>query len=185
MNAHLAAPAPALPRTLGLLPIAFVCWAYTNYDHPAHLLWMCNLCNLLVAVGLLTNNLRVIWLGTLWLILGFPLWIVDIFVKDQFYSHSFFTHAVTTFIGLWAIRGRPARPRTWMLAWVFGVSVQAICRLWTPPSENINVAHSTYAAFSGWLNNYFVYWFITVSFFAVALSLTERGVTRFVALRPG
>lgn len=76
MNAHRSTGHPQYPRWLGLLPVAFVIWASTNHKHPAEVLWLCNVCNLLLAVGLFTDNLRVLWLAVLWLMLGAPLCLV-------------------------------------------------------------------------------------------------------------
>lgn len=170
-------------RALGLLPLAFAAWAYASYDHGIKILWMCNLCNLLLGVGLMTANLRIIWLATLWLILGSPLWVFDIIVQNQIFPHSFATHIAAPILGIWALRGQSARPGTWILAVAFGVSVQTICRFWTPPEFNINVSHVTYKGFSGWFDDYLVYWTLTVLSLAVILFVTERVLARFIAAR--
>ena len=181
MNSPRSAAATRRWRLLGLLPIGFVGWAYATYDHPAHLLWLCNVCNLLLAVALLTDNLRLLWVATLWLVLGTPLWVMDIFVKDRFYPHSVFTHVVAPVLGLVAVRGRAAPAWTWILAVALGLAAQAVCRLWTPPALNINVSHATYRAMTGWFDSYIVYWLLVVLAISAVHYTSQRMITRLLA----
>lgn len=181
MSADRSGVLAANARLVGLLPIGFVAWAMSTYDHPANLLWLCNVANLLLAIGLLIGHLRICWLAVMWLIVGAPLWVVDVFVKHQFFPHSVATHLIALLIGLWAIRGRAARRGTWLLATAFGLSVQAICRFWTPAELNINVAHATYKGFSGWFDHYLVYWTLSTLAIAGVLFAIERVLTRFIA----
>lgn len=176
-----------LPRLFGALPIAFFAVTLASHardDSAWTLLWMCNLCNLVLAAGLLLRRQRLIWLATIWLILGFPLWIWNTFLNNDFHLHSLFTHAVAPVMGLWAMRGQPALRGTWALAVLFGVAVQTLCRLVTPAELNINVSHATYKGLPGIFASYPVYAVFNIAVLAVALLAIEAALARVWAAAP-
>ena len=175
---------PGHPRLLGLLPLLFLGWALTTYESPWQLLWICNLCNLAMAIGLLAGSRRIIGLATLWLVLAAPLWVWDMFVQQQAYPHSFFTHLVCPGIGLVLLRGRVLPTGLWKWALGFGVLAQAASRALTPAEFNINVSHATYEGLGGFLSNYAVYWAMTFIAIGAALLLVQRVLERFW-LAPG
>lgn len=175
-------PSASQQRVLAVLPVAFIGWASTNHVHVTELLWLCNMSNLVLALGLVTDRPRLIWLATAWLVLGMPFWLLDVFVSHEFFWHAPFTHVVAPALGILVMRGRPPQPRTWMLAVAFGVALQAGCRWWTPQALNINISHTQYRGLSGWLDSsYMLYWLPTWVAIGVALFAIERLLTRWVA----
>lgn len=178
---------PGLPRLIGVLPIVFFAVTLASHarDHSAWtLLWMCNLCNLVLAAGLLLRRQWLIWVATTWLILGLPLWIWNTFLNSDFHLHSLFTHAVAPIVGLWAMRGRPAVRGTWMVATLFGAAVQGVCRAITPPELNINVSHASYKGLPDIFASYPVYATLNLIAFALALLAMEKTLARVWAAGP-
>jgi hypothetical protein len=178
---------PDPPRLLGVLPIAFFAAtliAHARDESAWTLLWMCNVSNLVLAAGFLLGRQWLIWLATLWLIVGLPLWIWNTILNDDLHLHSVFTHGVAPFMGLWAIRGRPPVRGAWALALLLGMSLQVFCHFVTPPELNINVSHATYKGLPDVFSSYPVYAALNTLAFAVALWAIEYALVRLWAARP-
>ena len=114
---------------------------------PEEALWMCHLGAALVGVGLLTSSTTTNAIGTLFLCVGTPLWVMYLAGGGEFYPTSCFPHIGGLAIGLYGVR-RLGLPRgTWWKAVVaLGVLI-LLCRLVTPPTANVNVA---FAIYPGW-----------------------------------
>jgi hypothetical protein len=130
---------------LGLL--ALVCYAVHGGFHVAHgrpldLLWACHLGAALVGIGLLGRSATVNAIGTLVLAVGTPLWLLELASGGEFLPTSLLTHVLALAIGLYGVRrlGMPAG--AWWKAVVATLALILLCRLVTPASANINVAHS-------------------------------------------
>ncbi|HYE74192.1 MAG TPA: hypothetical protein VEF04_12720, partial [Blastocatellia bacterium] len=66
-------------RLLGLLPLLFFILHavyYFNHGGLPHLLWMCNIGNLILAIGMLMDIPMLVRVAVAWLLPGLGLWIV-------------------------------------------------------------------------------------------------------------
>ena len=66
-------------RLLGLLPLFFFLAQAVHYwriNELGHLLWMCNIGNLLLAMGLFLEKERVVRLAAIWTIPGLLVWFI-------------------------------------------------------------------------------------------------------------
>ncbi len=138
-------------RWLGLLPAAFLAVAavvYVRAGTPGTLLWVCNVSNGLLAISMLAAWPRGIWIASLWLLAGVPLWLMDGFLGEGFQTHSFLTHFAAAAVGLVALRRLPRQRGVWWQAVAYAVSLQLPARLLTPPEENVNVAFTAYHSLS-------------------------------------
>lgn len=101
-------------RLAGLISIGGVAWAAWDYAHDSsllQLLWACNVAALVLGVGLLADNSRAIWSGTVLLVAAAPLWVVWVLTHGDNGIHALVTHVVSPALGLWVIRTRPVPPR--------------------------------------------------------------------------
>lgn len=135
------------PRVLALLPASFVTLAAimnarmgTLHD----LVWVCNAMNVALAISLAAGSARGIWISTMWLCVGTPLWIVDAWTNHDFMFHSFLTHFAATGVGLYALRFTPRPRHIWWQAALAGIGLQLLSRALTAPEHNINVAWGLY-----------------------------------------
>lgn len=104
--------------------------------------WICHLGALLIGAGLLTDRALPRAIGSLWLSLGTPLWIVDLMTHGEFLPTSLLTHGGGLAVAALAafLRGFP--PGAWWKALAAGAVVQRLTRLVTEPAANVNLAFS-------------------------------------------
>ena len=117
-------------RLLGLVPL--LNFAYVFHFHASRgtlpeLLWVCNVCSLLLGIGLLARWMTLVKTATVWLLVGAPLWAVEAARTDGWLAHSFVTHLLQPAIGIGVLRRFPARQRTWWIALAMLAVAQARC----------------------------------------------------------
>ncbi len=145
-------------RLLGLLPLSFFLihsLYYVRHGGLSHMLWMCNIGNLVLAIGLLLDQPSLIRLAVFWLIPGLPLWIWFLVMRGGWLLTSTFSHVGGSIVGLVAIQRVGCDRRAWFYAFAWFLLVQQICRMVTPSELNVNVAHRVYP---GWENVFSTYW---------------------------
>ena len=114
---------------------------------PEEVLWMCHLGAALVGFGLLSSSAITNGIGTLFLCMGTPLWVMYLAGGGEFYPTSCFPHLGGLAIGLYGVRRLRLRSGAWWKSVVALVTLILICRLVTPAQANVNVA---FAIYPGW-----------------------------------
>jgi hypothetical protein len=137
-------------KTLGLAALG--CYAIHAGFHvlngrPEEALWMCHLGAALVGVGLLCSSATTNGIGTVFLCIGTPLWLMYLAGGGAFYPTSTFPHLGGLAIGLYGVRRLGLPAGTWWKAVAALITLILMCRLVTPAHANINVAFAIYA---GW-----------------------------------
>ncbi len=161
-------------RLLGLLPLMFFCahaFYYWRRGEPAHILWMCNIGNLLLAAGLLLRRPQLTRVAAVWLIPGLPVWLLFVVRAWGFVPTSTLAHLGGLTVGLYALARVRVDRATWLHAFVWYLLVQFVCRLITPPALNVNLAHSVYEGWQGTFSAYWQFWLATTAAVAAALCL--------------
>ena len=148
-------------RLMGILPVCFFL-SHLSFHFsegtPEHLLWLCNLSNLVLAAGLFFQRPLLIRIAALWLIPGIPLWLWDMSRTGSAPLSTFLSHLGATIVAIIALAKVRAKPNVFIYAWVYGFLVQLICRYVTPPELNVNVAFQIYPGFDRIFHNYWHYW---------------------------
>ena len=114
---------------------------------PQNLLWSCNLGALLVAAGLLGRAPRATAVGALLLVLGEPIWMIDLLGGGELLPTAPLTHVGSLVLGLVGTRRLGLPAGTWWRAVLVIAIATAGARLAGPASENINLA---FALPRGW-----------------------------------
>ena len=114
---------------------------------PEEALWMCHLGAALVGAGLLSSSAITNGIGTLFLCIGTPLWVMYLAGGGEFYPTSCFPHLAGLAIGLYGVRRLGLPSGTWWRSVVALVTLILVCRLVTPAQANVNVA---FAIYPGW-----------------------------------
>ena len=148
-------------RLLGFIPLTFFLlhWNYhASMGHPENILWLCNLNNLVLAIGFVFQLPLLIQIGIIWLLPAFPLWLIDCYRLNDWPLTSILCHAGALIFGLCMLPQVRMNRRAWIPALVYAFGVQQICRWFTPPDQNVNVAFSIFPGWESIFPHYWEFW---------------------------
>lgn len=132
-------------------------------------LWMCHLSNLLLSAGLFFEKPFLVFMALPWLLFGLPLWLGEVIRTHKIVPLSIITHFGGVAIGLYAAHRLGPAPGTWMASWLFALGAQGICRAFTRPEWNVNVAHRTYDAWKPYFRTFRSFWVFCITAAAIIL----------------
>ena len=135
-------------------------------------LWACYVALLLMGVGLMVRSALCNAVGTFWLTVGFPLWIVDMLVARSTESTSVLTHISGVILGYTGVKQLGLPSRTWIFS-ILGLAVLvAISRPLTTAAENINFSYRVYEGVARLFPSYWSYMLaLSGAFMAIFLML--------------
>lgn len=157
---------------MGLVPLGlFAAYAAVAAERrtPAEALWMCHVANLLMAIGVFARSPRLIGVAFLWIVVGIPLWALDVWQSDDTPIVSFVSHLGGLAFGMYAVSRVPLSSNPWLVALAAFIVLQQACRWWTPEALNVNVAHAEYPGWQGVFGGYWGYWLATTGAAAACL----------------
>ena len=159
-------------RLLGLLPIAFFAVQaihYWRYGGMGHLLWMCNVGNVLLGIGLLLSHRELIRAAAIWTIPGLVVWIVYVLLPSGFYFSTTLAHVGGFAVGLIALRRVGMDRFAWVYAFAWALFMQLAARVLTAPELNVNVAHRIQPGWENAFSSYWKFWVVLAVVGAVVL----------------
>jgi hypothetical protein len=145
-------------RLLALLPLLFFLVQGLHYwrtNELGHMLWMCNIGNLLLAVSLFLNRPALMRVAVLWTIPGLIIWIIFVVLPWGLFFSSILAHVGGTLVAMFVLFRVGMERKTWLYATGWYLIVQLLSRLFTPPELNVNLAHHMQ---SGWEHTFNHYW---------------------------
>ena len=158
-------------RLLGLLPLIFFMAQADHYwriDQLGHMFWMCNIGNLLLAMGLFFEKARVVRLAAIWMIPGLLVWFVYVVLTWGMFLTSTLAHVGGLAVALIAL-GKYRMDRTaWLWAFGWYLVVQLLSRLFTARDLNVNLAHAVQPGWERAFQSYWTFW-ITLTVVAAIL----------------
>lgn len=173
------------PRWLGVLPLIFFCAQAIHYwriDQLGHVLWMCNIGNLILALGLFFDKPIVIRLAAIWMVPGLIVWFVYVVLAWGVFLSSTLAHVGGIAAAMIALKRYRMDRTSWRYAFGWYLGVQLISRFITPANLNVNLAH---AVAPGWERTFASYWsFWLVLTAATAASLWVSGMILWSIWRP-
>lgn len=172
-------------KFLGIVPILFfffTLFIYIVQDQIYQILWVCNISNLVLGISIMMTYSTLIWISTLWIVLGTPLWVVqDLINYSTLEMSGILTHFGSSLIGLTAIKHFPKTGTFWKKALIYFLFIQIFSRIITSPIDNINVSFSPYKFyFSQVFSHYWTFWFVGLMVIGGVLFLLERFFERFL-----
>lgn len=156
-------------RLLGVLPLVFFLAQAVHYwriGQVGHLLWMCNIGNLLLALGLFLEKPVVIRLSAIWMIPGLIIWVLYVVLAWGVFLTSTLAHVGGLVIALFAVSKVRMDRTAWRWAFGWYLAVQLLSRLITPADLNVNLAHAVQA---GWERTFTTYWTFWLTFTAITV----------------
>jgi hypothetical protein len=178
-------------RWLGLLPLIFFLARLSEVwgsESLADLLWMCNIANLALALGLFAAQPAVIRSAVIWLGLGLPMWIWYLIQAGRLVPASFLTHIGALAIGLVTLASVRINRRAWLYAFVWFLLMQQLCRWITPDELNVNMSQGLRLGdiTTGWeriVSAYWQFWLISTPLTALCLWIANCVLWRLFPLR--
>lgn len=155
-------------RALGILPLAFFLAQAVHYwriNELGHMLWLCNIGNLLLAIGLFLNHALLIRVAVIWSIPGLVLWVIYVVLPWGVFLSSAVIHLGGIIVGLIAIRRVRMDRMAWAYAFLWYLGVQLLSRFITATELNVNMSQ---AIEPGWRQVFDAYW----KFWSVGTALT-------------
>ena len=105
-------------RLLGLLPLVFFLAQFVHYwriDQLGHLLWMCNIGNLVLAAGLFLEKPLLVRVSALWTIPGLIVWLLYVVLAWGVFLSSTLAHVGGLAVAAIALRTYRMDRNTWGL----------------------------------------------------------------------
>jgi hypothetical protein len=158
-------------RLLGILPLLFFTAQAIHYwqiNELGHMLWMCNIGNLLLAVGLFLEEATLIRVAVIWMVPGLVVWCLYVvptwgmlltgkFTYSQLYGvlSSTLAHLGGFSMGAVAVRRVGMNGHAWFYAFVWYLAIQLLSRMVTPVALNVNLSQRVQ---EGWEQTFTTYW---------------------------
>jgi len=162
-------------RLLGILPLIFFLAQGVHYwrrNELGHMLWMCNVGNLLLAMGLFLERPLVTRLAAIWMIPGLFIWIIYVVLPWSPFLSSTLAHVGGLAASMIAL-SRVRMDRTaWRWAFGWYLMVQLASRFVTPAELNVNLAHAVQPGWERAFGSYWTFWILLTVVTAVVLWLS-------------
>ena len=145
-------------RVLGVLPLVFFVAQGIHYWHInelGNMLWMCNIGNLLLAIGLFLENRFLMRVAIIWTIPGLIIWFLYVVLTWGVFFTSTLAHVGGLLVGLVALKRIGMEKNTWRYASGWFLLLQVLSRVFTSASLNVNLAHKIQP---GWDRAFGAYW---------------------------
>ena len=170
-------------RLLALFPFtAFLAQGlhYFQINELGHVLWMCNIGNLMLAIGMFTMNRILTRVAVMWMVPGLIVWLIYVvptwgmLLRGEADSIQLFAvfssslaHLGGLSVGLIILRRVGMDRWAWVYAFAWYLIMQVVSRLFTPANMNVNLAHRIQDGFEGAFSSYLKFWLLLT--FLVAL----------------
>ena len=169
-------------RLLGVLPLIFFLAQLIHYwrgGGMANMLWMCNIGNLVLAIGLFAGHRELIRVSAMWMIPGLVIWFLYVLLPYGFLFTSTLAHVGGFVVALIALRRVGVDRSAWVYAFIWYLIMQLISRLFTSPDANVNAAHRIQTGWDSTFNSYWVFWPLMTLLVAVGLWMIGRLLSLF------
>jgi hypothetical protein len=186
-------------RLLGFLPLAFFTAQAIHYwdiNELGNMLWMCNIGNLVLALGLFLEKPLLVRVAVMWMIPGLIVWCVYVvptwgmLLTGPFRWRELFGVVSSTLahfggisIGLVALQKIRMDARTGLYAFGWFFIMQLLSRLFTPPSMNVNLSHRVQDGFEQAFNSYWKFWLVLSLAVGIGAWLVGIGLQRLFPSR--
>ena len=163
-------------RLLGFLPLTFFLTQAIHYwdiNELGNMLWMCNIGNLVLAIGMFLERPLLVRVSVMWMVPGLIVWCIYVvptwgtLLTGQFTWRQLFAvmassgaHLGGLTIGLVALRRVGMDKLVWLYAFGWYFIMQVFSRLLSPASMNVNLAHRVQDGFEQSFSSYWKFWLL-------------------------
>ena len=121
---------------------------------------MCNVGNLLLAIGLFLDHRELIRAAAIWTIPGLVVWVLYVLLDYGFLFSSTLAHVGGIIVGLIALRRVRMDRTAWLYAYAWALFMQIAARLLTTPELNVNVSHNIQQGWEKYFTSYWKFWVV-------------------------
>ena len=167
-------------RLLGLLPLIFFLVQtihYWRFGGMGNLLWICNLGNVLLGIGLLIDQRELIRAAGIWTIPGLLVWIMYVLLPSGFYFSTTLAHVGGIIVGLIALKRVGVDRFAWLYAFVWMLLTQIAARLVASPELNVNLAHHVQSGWETTFSSYWKFWVVLMLATAAVLWVVGKALS--------
>jgi hypothetical protein len=136
-----------------------------------HLAGMCNVGNLLLAIGIFLEHRELIRAAAIWTIPGLGVWFWYVWLNGETAVSSTLAHVGGILVGLIVLRRVRMDRIAWLYAFVWYLFMQVVSRAVTPAELNVNVAHRIQTGWEGAFSSYWKFWLVLTAVVAAGLWL--------------
>ncbi len=162
-------------RLIGVLPLIFFfaqAIHYWRHDQLGHMAWMCNIGNLILALGLFFEKPVVIRLSAIWMVPGLVVWFIYVVLEWGVFLSSTLAHVGGLAVSMIALKLYRMDRTAWRYAFGWYLAVQLISRFITPADLNVNLAHTVAPGWERTFASYWSFWLVLTAGTAASLWLT-------------
>lgn len=161
-------------RLLGLLPLTFFLAQAIHYwqiHQLGHMLWMCNIGNLVLALGLFFERPLLTRVAAVWMLPGLIVWCAYVvptwgmlltgnFTFTELFGviSSSLAHLGGFAVAVIVLRRVRMDRKAWLFVFIWYFIVQLLSRLLTPPDMNVNLSHRVQEGFEQSFTSYWKFW---------------------------
>ena len=159
-------------RLVALFPLSFFLAQAAHYwriNELGHMLWMCNIGNLVLAIGIFLNNALLIRVAVIWMFPGLAVWLAYVALSWGMFLSSTLAHVGGLIVGIFAIRRVGMDRNGWPYALGWYLLIQFLSRVLTPANLNVNVAHHVDPGWQQTFNAYWKFWSVLTLLTAIVL----------------
>lgn len=161
-------------RLLGLLPLIFFLaqgFHYWRINQLGHMFWMCNIGNLILAMGLFLEKPILIRLAAIWTIPGLAVWFIYVVLAWGVFLTSTLAHVGGLIVAMIALRHYRMDRVAWRWALGWYLAVKLASRFFTPADLNVNLAHAVQPGWERTFESYWTFWLVLTAATIVILWL--------------
>jgi hypothetical protein len=131
---------------------------YWRINQLGHMFWMCNIGNLLMAIGIILNEPILMRIAIIWTVPGLVVWLLYVVMTDGTVLSSTLAHVGGIIVGMIAVRKVGMDRRSWLYAFGWYLLIQLLSRLLTASDLNVNLSHRIQPGWEQTFSGYWQFW---------------------------
>lgn len=162
-------------RLLGVLPLLFFLGQGIHYwqiHQLGHMLWMCNIGNLVLALGLFLEKPLLVRVAAIWTIPGLFVWFFYVVLAWGIFLTSTLAHIGGLAVSGIALRTYRMDRGSWLYAFGWSLLMQLISRVVTTADLNVNLTHAVQPGWERTFPSFWMFWLTLTLTSAVVLWLS-------------
>lgn len=162
-------------RLIGILPLIFFIAQAVHYwriNELGHMLWMCNIGNLILALGLFFEKPVLIRLSAIWMVPGLIVWFIYVVLAWGVFLTSTLAHVGGLAVAMFALKWYRMDRTAWRYALGWYLVIQLLSRFITPAGFNVNLAHAVAPGWERTFQSYWSFWLVLTAATVAVLWVT-------------